>query len=319
METAFERVVTVTVNPAIDCVFEVPGLTLGAHQVGRRLYRAPAGKGVNVARVLATLGHPPVATGFVGAAEMQAFEDSLASDGVQSQFLAVEGDTRENITLIDPRTNTETHVRDIGFHVKRHDVDRLVRKLGLLAHARVLVVFSGSLPPGMEPSDLSAMIRECVGRGAAVAVDADGPLLREVRSNRLWAIKPNREELHAMIGRPLGSDDDLVRAGRALCETVENVLVSCGSAGGYLFTGDRGYIGQVELDPGEVVSTVGCGDALLAGFIAARLEGHDAGEAHRRALATATEAATRLLPGRVDPTRVTQLLKRAAVELLHGV
>jgi 1-phosphofructokinase family hexose kinase len=316
MPMAFERVVTITVNPAIDCVFEVPGLTLGAHQVGRRRSRTPAGKGVNVARVLAGLGHPPVATGFVGAEEVQAFESSLAAVGARSRFLAVRGNTRENVTLIDPDAKTETHVRDAGFAVRGEDVERLARTLSGLSDAGVLVVFSGSLPRGMAPEDLDALVRVCVDRGAAVAVDADGPLLRAVQSNRLWAIKPNREELQALIGGSAESGDELIRAGRSLSDKVENVLVSCGAAGGYLFTRDRACRGRVPLDPKRVISTVGCGDALLAVFIAARLDGHDAAEAYRRALATATAAATDPLPGHVEPDRVTELLAQAAVELL---
>lgn len=314
MDAPFDSVITVTPNTAIDCVIEVPGFAIGAHQIGRRLLRAPAGKGVNVARALALLGHPCIAVGFVGGTALPSFEDELHAHRVQPQFLAVQGETRENITIIDPTTARATHVRDAGFAVTAEDLGRMERKLSLLSHERVLVAFCGSLPPGMEPTHLARLIDLCLDRHALVAVDADGPVLQAIRDRPLWAVKPNREELAAFAGKPTASDDDLVRVGRALHQTVEIVIVSCGAAGGYLFAEGAVCIGQVDIDPEEVVSTVGCGDSLLAAFIGARLDGRDVAEAYRYALAAATAAAVHHLPGSFDPANVVRFLSRAAVE-----
>ena len=314
MTALFDSVITVTLNPAIDCVFETPHLRIGEHQVGRRRFRIAAGKGVNVARSLALLGHRCVATGFVGRAELSLYDDSLAAYKVSSQFLAVDGRTRENITLIDPTQGVETHIRDTGFQVGAADIARMSRKLGLLARERSLVCFCGSTPPGMSVEGLGQMVDLCISRGAAVAADADGPVLRQLTARRLWAIKPNRQEFEAIVGQPVPSDDELVRFGRELARDIPVVLVSCGVSGAYGFTADITLLGQVDVDTKDAVSTVGCGDSLLAGFLAGKLEGLDDREAFRKALAVATAATLHPEPGVFDPGAVAAFLPRTAVE-----
>jgi 1-phosphofructokinase family hexose kinase len=316
MAAPFDSAVTVTLNTAIDCVIEVPGFTVGAHQVGRRMLRTPAGKGINVARTLAALGHSCVAAGFVGRDDLDYFETELDEHRVQPQLLAIDGQTRENVTLIDPENATETHVRDAGFAVTADDVQRLERKLALLAHDGVLVAFCGSLPRNIAAGEFARLVDICLERQALVAVDTEGPVLQAVRDRPLWAVKPNREELAAFMGEVTASDDDLIRVGRALGQTVARVIVSCGAAGGYLFADGGVSRGQVEVDPKKVVSTVGCGDTLLAAFVAAQMEGHDAVEAYRRALAAATAASTHPVPGEVDPAAVRRFLAVTAVETL---
>jgi 1-phosphofructokinase family hexose kinase len=316
-------IITVTLNPAIDRVIEVAGFAVGAHQRGRLLDRVPAGKGVNVSRVLASLGVESIATGFVGAEELGFFEHFLAGGpergagpAVRPQLLAVHGHTRENITIIDPKSGIETHIRDLGFKVSPADVDRLRKKLNLLAKPGAVVALCGSLPPGMAIDAAVGLVDLAMAKGASVAVDGSGALLRALADRSLWLLKPNIQELAEAVGRAGDSlsDDDVVTHGRALGENAEVVIVSRGSAGGYLFAEGSVWLGQVSIDAELIRSTVGCGDALLAGFIAARLRGHDPRESYRHALAVATAAALEPAPGCVDPAEVANLLPAASVE-----
>jgi len=307
-------VVTVTLNAAIDRVIEVPGFAVGIHGQGQELARIPAGKGVNVSRALALLGVDSVATGLVGRDELPAFEDCLAALGVQPQLLAVEGRTRENVTLVDPLGHTETHVRDVGPPVTAEQVDRLARKLGLLAGADRLVVFAGSLPAGMPVAALAEMIGVCTAASARLALDLPGEVLAELGDVRCWAAKPNVEELGGWLGRAIRSDDQLVEAGRTLSRSVRTVMVSRGAAGGYLFVDGSALIGQTEVDPDRVVSAVGCGDALLAGFIAAQTRGADVRDSYRFALAVASAAAVNPLPGHLETETVDEFLAVTSVE-----
>jgi len=319
-----DPIITVTLNPAIDRVIEVSGFAVGAHQRGRLIARAAAGKGVNVSRVLASLGVGNTATGFVGAGDLEFFEQSLAEcaehgAATRPQFLAVKGCTRENLTIIDPESGVETHVRDLGMETSPADIDRLSKKINLLARPGGVVVFSGSLPPGMEIDAAVGLIDLAVSKGAKVAVDGPGALLQAVADRPLWLVKPNVSELAEAVGRAGQSlcDDDVVASARGLGEKSGVVIVSRGSAGGYMIAEGSAWLGQVRIDQGLIRSTVGCGDALLAGFIAAQQTGHDLPQSYRHALAVATAAALEPVPGRVNTATAAELLLAASVERLE--
>ena len=158
-----------------------------------------------------------------------------------------------------------------------------------------------------------------LAKGGRVAVDGSGELLRALKDRKLWLIKPNVEELAAMgedAGKPAAmSDQEVVRIGRELSRRVRVVIVSRGSAGGYLFIDGSALLGQVELFPSaRLRSSVGCGDCLLGAFIAAQLRGDDVRKSYEYALAVATAAAMDTMPGQFDPAVVTELLGRTSVE-----
>ena len=306
--------ITVTLNAAIDRVMQIEGFRVGGHQRGCQVARVLAGKGVNVSRALAQLGVGNIATGFVGRGQLQAYEQSLEGTGVRPQFLAVDGDTRENVTIIDPLAGVETHIRDEGAAVSAADVGRLSKKLNLLARPGSLVMLCGSLPPGLPPESAVGFLDLAVAGGARVVVDGPGALLEAAVDRRPWLIKPNVEELGAMIGRAAMSDNEIREAGKSLSQRCHVVMVTCGAAGGYLFIDGSAMMGQVSFDPSRVVSTVGCGDVLLGAFVACHLSGKDARSSYRYALAAATAAAVEQQPGRFSPALVEELLPDTSVE-----
>ena len=130
----------------------------------------------------------------------------------------------------------------------------------------------------------------------------------------IWLIKPNVAELSEIVGRKLAGDDEIIEAGRRLSQHVRTVLVSCGEAGGYAFVDGSAMMGQVTVDPQRVTNTVGCGDALLAGFVAGQLRGKDIRQSYRLALAVATAAAVSLNPGQFNPCDVDAFLAVTTVE-----
>ena len=310
------RVLTVGLNPAIDRVIEVPGFTIGGHQHGRLRSRSAAGKAANVSRALARLGVRNVAEGFVGAEDIEFFQRDLDSTHTNTRFLPVAGQTRENVTIVDPETNVETHIRDRGFTVTSEDVTRMLDELAQVCRPGQIVVFSGSLPPGMSVEDFRGMVELAGRQGARVAVDTNGPALAALADVPLWLIKPNRDELAELTGRSVEKDDDLVRAASGLSATIGTVLVSCGRAGGYAFVDGCRLTGRVPVDQRRVGSTVGCGDVMLAGFIAASLSGGTVADAHREALAVATASATSLVPGEFTDADLAEFRDAANVEPL---
>jgi len=306
-------IITVSLNPAIDRVMGVENFTLGAHQTGREVSRIPAGKAVNVSRVLAALNVRSIATGFLGQENRASF-DSLFSNGlVSDEFFLLPGRTRENVTITDRETGQETHIRDAGLKVERRYLDRLAKKLSLLSRPLCVVIFSGSLPPGAGPEDLVRLVDVCTAAGARVAVDTSGEAIRAMVGKQLWLVKPNATELEHLVGRKLGDLRQQLLAGRELASHVRVVLLTRGGEGACLLTPDLALHGRVSIGPERLRNTVGCGDVLLGAFVAGTWRGLDVRQAFVEAVACASASACSLGTAEFDPDVVEELRSKVQV------
>jgi 1-phosphofructokinase len=306
-------IITVSLNPAIDRTIEVENFTLGAHQAGREIRRTPGGKAVNVSRALAALDVGTIATGFLGEENRSGFEPVFRKTLVTDQFFTLPGRTRENVTIADRATHQETHIRDRGLEIPRRFLDRLDKKLTLLAGADSIVIFSGSLPPGIEAEDFRRSVSHCIHSGARVAVDTSGPALQAMAGLPLWLVKPNAAELSELAGRALQDLVEQVQAARRLTTSVDNVLLTRGREGAYLVTADMALHAKVDVPPERVRNTVGCGDALLGAFVAGVWNGLAPREALAQAVAAATASACSISPAEFDPETLAEF--RTKVQL----
>ncbi len=283
--------VSVALNPAIDRTVEVEELRLGEVVRGRMVYLEPAGKGVNVARTLAALGHGVTCTGFLGSGEASWFDRSLKESGVQSAFVRVAGTTRENLTYLE-RSGRETHIVEAGFEVTHAEIVCLRRRLADLTESGTWVLLTGRPAPGFEVEDFRALLSDLRARGARLAVDSSGEFLQAAAAGGVNVLKPNEEELSQLVGRELRDGDDVLRAARQLTGKIASVVVSLGTKGALCVT-FRNVWQAAERDPTPAVSTVGCGDALLAGFVAGLAESGDSAQALRLAVACGGACARR--------------------------
>lgn len=333
-------ILTVTLNTAIDRVLEVEHFAIGAHLPAREISRFPAGKGINLSRALACIGRDNIATGFVGQEENDHFEQLLkaaAPGRANCQLLSVRGQTRENITILDPINHTDTHIRTAGYELTRQDVQRVISKIGLLAREGSTVVFSGSLPHGMTVADLDTLIYMAIGGRARVVLDLSGKLLAKcssvelsvvgdsappppptddgARSRMVWLIKPNRQELAEALGlERLEGEQQLLEAGRRLTRRVSWVVLTLGAKGAILFGQEGTWRGWCDLAPDQIVSTVGCGDCLLAGVLDAQAAGADPEAVLRRGIAVATANAVRPGVAEFDADLVRQMAAATRIE-----
>jgi 1-phosphofructokinase family hexose kinase len=318
---AAPTIVTVTLNPAVDRVLEAPRFGVGKHVSSRQVAHYPAGKGVIVSRVLATLGVRSVATGFVGRNELAMFEEHLERVGeglTVCQFLIVRARTRDNITIVDPIEDTETHIRDEGFTVQPEDVTRMMSKVGLLARRGTIMAFCGSLPPGLDPSSFAAMVRRCSEQGARVIVDTSGEALRGLKGVRLWMAKLNAHELSVLSNQETDSDEQFRAAARELSAfaggPVEHVVATRGAEGAVLYSQDVALVGRVSVHPGRIVSSVGCGDALLAGMLCEWVRSGNWRAALTKGLAVATANAVNREAGLVLEDDIAEFEEMAMIE-----
>jgi 1-phosphofructokinase len=309
------RVVTVTPNPAIDWTVTVPGFSPGAVNRASAERSRPAGKGVNVAAALAGYGHGAAATGFLGRDNAAAFESFFAGLGIEDAFVRVPGATRVGIKLVDPDRQETTDVNFAGAAVSAGDVDALLARVDALAADGGWFVLAGSLPPGADASLYAELTRRIRARGGRVVLDTSGDALRHALDAAPHVIKPNVHELEALLGRALSGMDDVVDAARALLERgVELAAVSMGADGALFVARDA----VVHARPAAITvgSTVGAGDAMVAGIVAARLAGLDLAGTARLATAFSLAALTRAEPRPATRAEVEAMAGRVEVSAL---
>lgn len=305
------RVLTVTLNPALDLTVQLPSLRLGEVNRSESLQVHAAGKGLNVAQVLADLGHQLTVTGFLGESNPQAFEQLFAARGFTDEFVRVAGETRSNLKLAE----TDGRVTDIngpGLAVTEAQCDELLARLQRLAPAHDLVVVAGSLPRGIDSQWFVQLLHSLKALGVRVALDTSGVALRDGLATRPWLIKPNEEELAEARGVDLsGSSALLAEARRLQGEGIEHVVISQGADGVSWFTADAALHSQPPKV--QVVSTVGAGDSLLAGMLHGLLVGWPAERTLAHATAIAAQAVGQVGFGITDTAQLAEL--KAAVRL----
>ncbi|MFN8514483.1 MAG: 1-phosphofructokinase family hexose kinase [Thermomicrobiales bacterium] len=308
------RCLTMTLNAAIDVTYVVEGFRPGAiHRVEPGL-AVPGGKGNNVARVLATLGHRVVATGFVAGRAGDTIARGLRASGVVAAFARVPGESRTCLTIRDAATGEATELLEHGATIPPAAATHFLRRAAKLAADVDAVVISGSLPEGLPPDYYALVLGALRPFGAHLALDTSGEALRLGLAGRPDLLKPNQDELAALLG-PLDDLPMLVaRTRRSLIDEqgIGRVLVSLGARGAVLI--GAGAALRAIPPPVDAVNTVGAGDALLAGFVAALGEGDDECAALARAVATGTASVLHPTGGVVDPADVSRLRDAVLVE-----
>ncbi|MDE1917824.1 MAG: 1-phosphofructokinase [Sphingomonadales bacterium] len=313
-----QRVATVTFNPAIDQTIMVDHLTRGEVHRARAVRQDPGGKGVNVASCLADWGVPVTVTGLLGADNAAPFEALCATKSITDRFERVPGSTRVNIKIVDAGETTDINMD--GLCMGEAEEARVMAALDGFAGPDALVVLSGSLPPGCDMDVYGRMVARLRAAGAMTILDTSGlPLDHALRGDVLPdVIKPNRRELAAWAGEPLASTAEVIRCGGALlARGIQLVVVSMGEEGALFLSGDCALLARLAV--GELASTVGAGDAMVAGLAAAMLEG--AGLERTARLATAFAVAKLGRPGPHLPgiTTVHALSEDVAITVIDAV
>ena len=305
------RVLTVTLNPALDLTVRLPSLRLGEVNRSDSLQVHAAGKGLNVAQVLADLGHQLTVTGFLGEGNPQAFEQLFAARGFADEFVRVAGDTRSNLKLAEADGRV-TDINGPGLAVSEAQCDELLARLERLVPDHDLVIVAGSLPRGIEVQWFVELLQRLKRLGARVSLDTSGAALREGLAATPWLIKPNEEELGEARGVALDDSSAVAAEARRLqAEGIAHVVVSQGSHGVSWFSPSA----ALHANPPKVrvVSTVGAGDSLLAGMLHGLLEGWPAERTLTHATAIAAQAVGQVGFGITDTAQLAEL--EAAIRL----
>jgi 1-phosphofructokinase len=282
-------IVTVTPNPSIDLTLAVPTLVRGAvHRVTGQ-HKEPSGKGVNVTRALTGNGVASLAVLPVGGAEGAELEALLRAEAVAYRAVPVVGSVRVNISLTEV-DGTATKVNAAGPMLRAEETAALLAAAADAGDGAQWVLGSGSLPPGLTV-DFYALLGAAVrAAGTPFALDSSGPALLAGLPASPDVIKPNAEELAEAVGRHLATVGDALAAARELMTRgARSVVVSLGRDGALLV--DQVGVVHAESPVADPKSTVGAGDALLAGYLAGSIAAHtDRTAALREAVAWGSAA-----------------------------
>ncbi|MFV9504476.1 MAG: 1-phosphofructokinase [Oscillochloridaceae bacterium umkhey_bin13] len=299
------EVVTVTLNPAIDRTVTINDFAAGQVNRVEQSQDSPGGKGVNVAVTLADAEHRVAVTGLLGRENATSFEDLFACKQIEDQFVRVAGRTRVGIKIIDPQQGQTTDINFPGPAPAPTDLEVLQARL--VALATPWVVLAGSLPPDVPATIYRDLIRLLKASGRRVALDTSGlPLLSALEAGP-HLLKPNIHELEALVGTRLVTRSEVITAAQSLlARGLEQVVVSLGGEGALLLDGNQVLIAQPP--PVVVQSTVGAGDAMVAGLIAAQLRGLDLADAARLATAFAVDTISRVGAGLSSSAVIADLM-----------
>ncbi len=291
------KIVTIGLCPSWDTVCRFEGIDWGEHKTVSSASSRPAGKALNISRALAWMGEENIAAGLWGRDDFEQMLRAMSAFGglgglVKVKMTAVEGGTRRNITVVDTANDREMHLRNKSELASRKALRKLEADLRAIVHKGSVCVFAGAMPEDEFVGDVVRIIESCRERDAKIVVDTYGDALKRIlETGAVWMIKPNVEELRELLGEQVtDSPAGLVRAGRKLLDKVEVVLISRGQKGGVVVTKKGAWQGRC-IGRGRVLSTVGCGDFLLAGFLKGLKDKSDAGSALGTAIKVATARA----------------------------
>ncbi len=303
---------TITLNASVDTYYRLEALTIGAITRTANPVRTAGGKGLNVARVLKQLGIDVTATGFVGGRNGDFIRAELRKAGIKDEFIEIEGETRQCLAFMD-RLKNQTEILEEGPLISEEEQFLFKKEVGPLLERSEVVSISGSLPKGTSPEMYQWIIEEARKRGKRVLLDTSGKALVHCLPYAPFLVKPNMEELEKLIGRECARDEDVWAAMEQIAENgIQVVIVSNGGKGSFvLHNGERLKVSPPKI---EAVSSVGSGDAFVAGFAAGLIYGKSIGECVALATACGTANALEEKTGCIQPELVDGLLEKVNVE-----
>ena len=275
---------------------------------------SPGGKGVNAARVIARFCDESYLALPLGGCTGRCVKELLEKEGVSSVIVEITSETRVNTILEQKAKGKHILIAAKGAPLSQEEVEKLKETVCNCYEPEVLIL-GGSVPPGIRDTFYGEIVENFKGTKTKVIVDADGELLKKAAEKGPFAIKPNKYELERLVGHPLYSISDIVKAVESVRKWgVETVIVSLGEFGA-ICTCSRGTY-RITPPRVEVKNTVGAGDSLVGGFAYAIYSGKEIPEAVKFGVAcgtaTVTEEGTRLC----RPEKVKKLLNQTKIEKL---
>lgn len=309
-------ILCVTPNPAVDRTLVVPRVKVGEIVRASQSIVAAGGKGLNVARVAHQLGADVTCSGFLGGHSGRLVADLAEQAGLSGAWTWIDGETRTCVIAVDPSGHDATVFNEQGPSVTAEDWRRLHPQAVEVARRADAICVSGSLPPGSDSHDYARLLEGLRDTGTPTLVDTSGAALAAALAVEGIGIKINGDEASAIVGEPVRNVGQACRAARDLHRrTGGMVVLTLGAAGAVLANADGTW--HAWPPTLRIVSTVGSGDAFLAGFVVGLTHGAAPSEALRRAVAAGAANALSISGGTIDLERFEEILAATAIRELE--
>ncbi len=305
---------TVTLNTSIDKAYQ-----LGCPLVDGTVMRVETcidnagGKGLNAARAVATCGEQVLATGFVGGNNGRLLCELLDADGIEHDFVHIESETRCCVNVLEP-DGRSTEFLEPGRPVGCEEVARMREKVTEIAARADVVTFNGSVPAGAGMDIYRELVSVVRAAGKPAILDTSGTLLVNSLEARPTMIKPNTDEIQAILGRKPESIDEIIAAAREVHEKcgIEKVVVSLGGEGSVMACEEGVFRGRAPKI--DVVNPVGSGDTMVGAFAVAIARGMSVEEQLAYAMSCASANCLSASTGHFDMAVADELRASTSVE-----
>lgn len=308
---------TICLNPVIDRIYYVDHFAVGRQfkEVSPRIYNG--GKGINVARVIACLGEPCVLYTFAGGTTGQQIVEEMQSLGVKLRVFPLNGETRTTINIIDRASGLETEITEPGAAIASEQEEDLLHVLSEEIASGDIVICSGIPLPGMSVDIYRRIAAICKEAGARCVLDVNSVYLKAAFPAPYAMVKPNYDELLSLCDTDMPfSDENMIRLGKRVMEMgPQSLLISAGAEGGILLCKEQIERARFPRQEG-IKSTIGSGDATVAGYCVGMVRGLSARESLRLAMACGICNAKFSRVGYVERDMVDRLLKQIEVTSL---
>lgn len=305
-------ITTITLNAAIDQVYEVESLAVGGTNRVSAIIQEAGGKGINVAKVLQLSGVNVNVGGFAGGINGERIRQLLLKKSIPNELIQVEGESRVCLTVLDTKNSKVTELLESGPEITAQEWQTMLNWVDQQSKCVKWFALSGSLPKGLSTTAYAELIEIINKNGAKVILDSSGDALREGIKAKPFAIKPNEFEIAAILGKATVNETDLLDIGKRFVDDgVEHVCFSLGEKGA-IFVNQNGYF-KADAPKVEVVNTVGSGDAFVGGLLYGLANGEEALVAYKRALACGSINAMYSKIGFIDLKQVEELMEQITI------
>ncbi|HHE3569169.1 1-phosphofructokinase [Pasteurella multocida] len=309
------KVLTITLNSAYDLVGHLPHLTRGAVNQVDSLGLYPAGKGINIGKVLHDLGVEVALTGFLGQENQTGFQQLFSRLGLTDHFHRITGATRINVKL----TESDGVVTDLnfqGYHVSKADWQTFVDFSLQQCQTFDVIAVCGSLPRGISVNDFAAWLSQLNKNNIKLILDTSQQAFTSGIQAKPWLVKPNRDELASWYGSPLTTQQDIILAATQLQrQGIPHVVVSMGEDGAIWLNENTVLHAQPPQDT-PIVSTVGAGDTMVAGLIYGMLNAYSAEKTLAFETALSSLAVSQSNVGITDLTLLNPILEKINITFI---
>ena len=307
---------TVTLNPSVDLFVEVDKLNPGFNNNIKTERTLPGGKAINVSRILSQLKIPTTATGFLGSYQGLFIKDWLEKEDILVDFVHTDQSNRINIKIFEDKK--ETVINFQGPTISTEEVEELLYYLSRVREGDT-IIFGGSVPPmehGEDADIYDRMVEIAKANGAYFIADVPSQYLMNMVERGPLLVKPNGEDIEAIYNVKIEDKMDYIPYGKDLIKKgAKYVIISYGEDGSMFFTRDGVYAANPIKDDREIINTVACRDAMIAGFVGTLVRDNDPIESYMVAVAAANATAKVLdLPTREEIFDVLPLVDIEIIE-----